>query len=133
MQKRIAIILIAILFIVVGLCGCITEQDNQNDYYYDDYDENDYSLFIGTWKMEEKQSMSDLFYGIDVFIFFSDSTFSTNTIISGIHQLKDGKFVLTMAAGNLVYTFDYYFSNNYQKLTLMQTGGTYSFTLMKQS
>jgi len=118
MQKQIAVILIAILFIIVGLCGCNGFSSEENK-------------FVGTWLPTQTVSYSHPMVAFSKFIFFSDGTFSTSTVISGTYEIKDGKLVLTWTAQSMIYTFDYSFSNDDNTLYLTITGGTASRTYTK--
>lgn len=111
MQKRIVVVLVAILFIVVGLCGC-------NGFGSQSSEEN---RFVGTWKHKT--------YNYDN-VFFSDGTGSWGmTQVSMVWELKDGKLVINTIQG-LALAYDYIFSNNDTILEL--TSSNISLTFEKQ-
>lgn len=92
MQKQIAVVLIAILFIIVGLSGC-------NEYA------DDKGKIIGTWRGKGGGSLTV------AYSFFSDGTCSWGSL-AGTWDIKDGKIVMTLMNGEMSKSLNYKFTDD---------------------
>lgn len=117
MNKKIVVIGIFILTIVVGLSGCIN-----NDNIVED-ENNELNNFLGTWK-------TDSYVTLKTLTFFSDGTGSSSSV-SIYWDLKDDKLVIDLLNG-LRYTYDYTFTNDSDTLTLTDVNTGKSTTYIKQ-
>ena len=111
MNKKLIIFGVAVLLICVGLSGCNELTGGQS---------SEEQKFVGTWKSDNPSAPHAL-AGISKIDFFSDGTFTSGGFLAGVYDIKDGKLVLTMGEGALVFPFDYYFSNSGNRLTLIDT------------
>ncbi len=101
-MKKTVILLIALMVISVGfLCGCNEVSNSLSG------DER----FVGTW--EEKSTTITL---------FSDGT-GQFAFMGFVWDIKDEKLVITIGDNELVYSYDYYFSENNSKLHLKDVSG----------
>ena len=87
MRKQIVVSGLIVLLVCVGfLSGCTNGIGRDN-------------RFVGTWKSTK--------LSYDAFTCFSDGTFSAGAGIltgSGTWEIKDGKFVLSIAGGQVLYS-----------------------------
>jgi thioredoxin-related protein len=97
--KQMVIIGIIILLISVGLSGCTS---NPLD--------TEKNKFIGTWTNSTISVNRTI-------ILFSNGSCSFSTL-TGIWDLRQGKFVMEFPDSHLTYTFNYAFSNNDRTLSL---------------
>ena len=101
MNKKLIAIGIMLVFLIVGLNGCIEENSD------DKVDEVDYNKFIGTWVPTSNNTSS--------FTLFSNGTgwYFNNTSIDW--GLEDGYFYLIFLKKGVIYC-EYTFSENNSKL-----------------
>ncbi len=124
MKKQFGIIWIVVLLVCVGLNGCLTQNNNENQ------DNNIFSSektkFVGTWKNTTSFLTLDL---------FSDGTCSMWSY-TGTWDLKDGKLVIDITSVGVpnTYTYIYIFFNNDNTLKLIPTTSTTGkgYVLIKQ-
>lgn len=100
MNRHLIVFGIVILFVSIGLCGCINENGER-------------SKFLGTWISED---------GYFIYTFYSDGTgkitgyYDENK--SATWEIKDGKLTIISDDGHNVNINDYYFSNDDKMLTI---------------
>ena len=116
MKKQLIITLVAILFLVVCLSGCTDNSTNNQN--------SEENKFIGTW-IKDTQSFDKT-----SITFFFDGTGSYASI-SINWELKDGKLVIDWLEG-VRFIYDYFFSEDINKLTLTDTNTGLSTTYIKQ-
>jgi thioredoxin-related protein len=97
--KQMVIIGIIILLISVGLSGCTSNPLDTEKH-----------KFIGTWTNSTISVNRTI-------ILFSNGSCSFSTL-TGIWDLRQGKFVMEFPDSHLTYTFNYAFSNNDRTLSL---------------
>lgn len=117
MNKHLLTVGIAVLLICVGLSGCFDELGTQSD-----GESNTADRFVGTWDAKN-ENMYHVLGGVGVITFFSDGTFTTNTFLSGIWELKDGKLFITITIEGLSYSLDYSFKTGGYYLYLTDSNG----------
>ena len=102
MDKHVLIVGVALLFLTIGLSGCI---DNRSS--------SELDRFIGKWQTAEGVTL----------ILSSDETcsFIGGT---GTWEVKDGKLLITIRYedGQNMMSYDYQFSDNDKTLTLIDAG-----------
>lgn len=79
------------------------------------------SRFVGTWKTNMGPTL----------IFYSDGT-CTYGITDTFYEIKDGKLVVKDPESGTVLTYDYYFSDDDTKLTLIDVNSGITTTYIKQ-
>ena len=114
MKKQLVIIGITLLFLVIGLSGCSTQNDNENqDNNTLDPEKN---RFIGTWVNTSTSGKTN------TIIFYSNGTFSAPLLQqNGAWDVKNNTLVYKETAVNgSEYTFEYtyIFSNNNRTLAV---------------
>jgi len=116
MNKYLLILGIVVLFICVNLCGCTDEPNNQNN----SINNSELDRFLGTWICNE-----GLFnYTIT---FTSDRRYDGHTFWgNGVYDVKDKQLSLTMDNINIVFMWDYEFSNNDNIFVLISEDGSSS-------
>ena len=115
MKKQLVILGLVVLLLVIGLSGCVDNQDERNK-------------FVGTWKHEST-------YNTIIIVFFSNGTYETQgqpIYDVGSYGVKNGKISLSPSNTNLVLIYDYSFSNDNQKFTLVSENGS-TITYTKQT
>jgi hypothetical protein len=110
MQKKIMILGIAILFIVVGFCGCFGNDSKSEE-----------NKFVGTWipgTLTEGRS-----------IIFSSNGNCDYLGDQAKWEIKDGKLVVNLTAINNELIFDYKFldDNKTLELTELESGRVYDY------
>ena len=120
MKNQLVIIgLVAVLF-CVGFSGC----DQINNVLKSEKDR-----FIGTW-VSGNWPQNDTTIP-QSHTYFSNGSCSVGNV-SGTYETKDGKLVETFVNGQIIFTWEYSFSNNDSVLTLTQVGTTFTLVLYKQ-
>jgi hypothetical protein len=125
MNKQFIIIGVVLLLLIVGLSGCSTENNNENQ--LNNPLTTEMGRFIGLWKTNPENINW-------TFNFFSNGTFQRmEGVVGGNYTIKEGKLVLTYSdeiwMGD---TFDYFFSDGNTTLTLIQTSSNENVLLYEQ-
>jgi hypothetical protein len=115
MKKIVIPLLIGIAFIAfsAGLSGCLQGVNK---------DKSDLENFVGSWKLNG----ADLWYelsDLSEITFLNLSFFTTDTDINGEYKIENEKILLTINNGERVISFNYQFSADFQKLTLVDSNG----------
>ena len=111
-MKKVTILLIALMVISVGFLSGCNEASNILS--------GEKNKFVGTWKGS--------YFSIT---FFSDGSCSYSSL-GAIWDIKDEKLVITIGNNELVYSYDYYFSDDNTKLHLKSAGEDDYTTYTKQ-
>ena len=109
-RNRIIIGLITIIFLI-GLCGCTSQQNNQNS-----QGSLDQRLF-GTWLFT---------HGVieQTYTFYSNGTFYFSGIGLGTWSTENGKLYFNYYDVEYTHVSDYVLSNGDIKLSITDSGGT---------
>ena len=110
MKKQLIIIGMIIILLTVGLSGCNETNTNETN--------TNKEKILGAWLANVTTGPGK--GGKGAYTYFSNGTFlasSTTTEVWGIFNITDEK--LTMSRGNSTFTYDYTFSDNDNKVTLI--------------
>jgi len=118
MKRQIVILLLVTLLVCVGLSGCQQTSIRNNNKQNIPNNKSELDRFLGSWVCDKGLYN----YTIN---FFSDYKYQSFNHVwgRGSYDVKNGKLILSMDNSNIVYTIDYYFSNNDQVFTLSYTNG----------
>jgi len=125
MKKHIIVVGIILMLVSVGLCGCNEEklQNGENNEI-----DSAYEKLIGTWKLTYDEEY--------MLTFYEDGKFEQGEHILGNWSLSNGKLIMDAIdnttedhPSEFTIIFDYYFSDNNQKLTItIITGQSMTYT-----
>ena len=108
MKKQLVIIGIIALLVSVGLSGCSTQNNDENQV-------SDKDRFVGTWQVKDIGS---------IFSFYSDGTYTSGQV-SGTWEINNEFFVMTspdLTEPTQAYTYQFFSGGSSVILTHVETG-----------
>jgi hypothetical protein len=122
MNDKIIILVIAVIILTVGLCGCYDKQsndlnDNLNQYNPDIKNSSENSSmknFIGTWNVIEHPYRSEI---NRLYTFKENGTIFFNNSLYAYYEIKNGIFSITPREKQIVANYTYEFSLDGNLLT----------------
>ena len=116
MKKQITTVVVIVL-IVVGLCGCTSIENNQNNHIDSN---NETNRFVGVWKSNNM-----------ITIFYTDGTCNVGAL-RGIYRIEGNLLIVDIYYEPISIIYEYTFKNDDTMLSLKEVGAHSPITYTKQ-